>query len=171
MIKYVVLVAFVVISFVSSANISIVMKGRWTTVCNGKWISQHNRYDKALAVVINQNTDCDILPPQRFEIRLSEPEPTEPDEPTTEPPQTTSIAVSWGTPTRREDGTALETIDRFNIYYDFDGVLQDVIEVEAVSLMYTLADVQAGRYSFRVSAVSDGVEGKKSDAVTVQVIN
>lgn len=167
MIKYIVLVALVVISFVSSANISIVMKGRWTTVCDGKWISQHNRYDKALEAVINQNTDCDILPPQRFEIRLSEPEP----EPTTEPPQTTSIAVSWDIPTRREDGTALTTIDRFNIYYDFDGVLQDVIEAEASSTLYTLANVQAGSYSFRVSTISEGVEGKKSDAVTIQVTN
>lgn len=144
----------------ASANKSITMKGKWTPICNGVEVSQHNRYDKALEVVINQNYDCDIIPPDRFEYRSG----------TIEPAQLVTIAISWDKPTELEDGTALKTIDRFNIYYDFNGVFQDVIEVEADSVMYTLADVAAGSYSFQISTVSNGVEGKKSDAVIIQAI-
>jgi hypothetical protein len=56
----------------------------------------------------------------------------------------TDIQLTWDKPEFREDGSALDTIDRYNIYYSINNVVQDTIEVEADALDYTLVDVASG---------------------------
>ena len=43
------------------------------------------------------------------------------------------IQLTWGTPTEREDGTAIQEIQGYNLYYTLNNVLQDLIEVDAAS--------------------------------------
>lgn len=79
------------------------------------------------------------------------------------------IQLTWDKPEVYEDGSALTTIDRFNIYYSIDNAVQDVIEVQADANSYTLADVAAGSHTFQISTVSEDVEGERSDPVNVPV--
>jgi hypothetical protein len=81
----------------------------------------------------------------------------------------TDIQLTWDKPEFREDGSALDTIDRYNIYYSINNVVQDTIEVEADALDYTLVDVAAGSHTFQISTVEDGLEGDQSDPVNVDV--
>ena len=81
----------------------------------------------------------------------------------------TDILLSWEAPTQYEDGSALTQIDRFNIYYTVDNVLQDTIEVPATDTSYTLADVAKGAYVFQISTVSNGSEGEVSTPAVVNV--
>lgn len=79
------------------------------------------------------------------------------------------IQLNWEAPTQYEDGSALTKIDRYNIYYTVDNVLQDVIEVSATATDYTLVDVAQGTYVFQISTVSNGNEGKVSTPAVVNV--
>jgi hypothetical protein len=81
----------------------------------------------------------------------------------------TDIQLTWTAPEFREDGSALDTIDRYNIYYSIDNVVQDTIEVQADALDYTLVDVAAGSHTFQISTVEAGLEGERSDPVNVPV--
>lgn len=159
--KSIIVLMLLMVSTSLLSGISVVRKGSWTPICSGVWISQHNRYDKALEAVINHGEDCDIKPPSRFEIRFdSEPEPIT---------ETKDLEISWSTPTRREDDTEITSIDRFNLYFAFNGGIQNIIQVEADTNLYTLANVAAGSYNIQVSTVSNGVEGKPSAPITIQV--
>jgi hypothetical protein len=149
-------------SILLAGNITITMKGKWVPVCDGVEISQHNRYDKALEAVINKDSNCDIIPPDRFEIRR---------QPLIEEVQQNDIALSWELPTKREDGSALNTIDRFNLYQTFNDGSTIIIEVESTATSLTLANVAAGSYHFQISTVSEGIEGAKSPPITVELIN
>tara|TARA_R110000772_G_scaffold199263_1_gene309877 strand:- start:44 stop:382 length:339 start_codon:yes stop_codon:yes gene_type:complete len=80
------------------------------------------------------------------------------------------IQLTWDTPTEREDGTAIETIDRFNIYHTADGGGTNIIEVDPTLLSYKILDAQEGAHAFQISAVELGQEGVKSDVVPVVVI-
>ena len=148
-------VALLLVS-VAALGITVTRKGYWTPVCSGIAISKHNRYDKALTAAINHGGNCDIIPPSRFEVV------TEPDH-----AETMDILVSWQPPTRREDDSHIDKIDRLNLYYSFDGGVQSIIQVEATSNSYTLSDVAAGSYSFQMSTVSHGREGKKTPLVQI----
>lgn len=81
------------------------------------------------------------------------------------------IQLTWEAPTQYEDGSALTQIDRYNIYYTVDNVLQSVVEVPATNNSYTLVDVAAGAYVFQISTVSNGMEGDISTPALVTVDN
>ena len=81
----------------------------------------------------------------------------------------TDILLSWETPTQYEDGSTLNQIDRYNIYYTIDNVVQDVIEVPATAIDYTLVDVAKGTHVFQISTVSNGTESNPSNPATVNV--
>ena len=68
----------------------------------------------------------------------------------------TDILLSWGLPTEREDGSQIETIDRFNIYSTVNNVLQDTIEVPAGATSFQLPEVAPGNYTFQISTVELG---------------
>lgn len=159
MFRLIILLAF---STAIHAEISIVMKGPWVAVCNGQFISQHNRYDKALQSAINQMADCNIIPPVRWEIRHTSIIKEE---------KSNDILLSWDIPEKREDGSDLNIIDRFNLYQTFNGGDTSIIEVQADSTSLTLANLSDGLYSFQMSTVSEGLEGKKSPSFQIELIN
>ncbi len=150
------LLALLIYSSLSVASITITMKGKWSPTCNGVVISEHNRYDKALEVAINQDAECDIIPPDRFEIRHEVVEPK-------------SITLTWDLPTEYEDGRALTIIDRFNIYQTVNDGSQMLIKVQASRTEYVLADVSPGVYTFKISTVSEGLEGKLSKPTIITI--
>ena len=135
----------ILLSPIVEAKVSIVMKGNWLTECNGVTVSTHSRYDKALESAINQNKNCDVIPPERFEVSVDVP--------------TRSIELTWSLPTEREDGSKIEKIDRFNIYVYFNDVLQNIIEVAGDAISYKLSEVETGDYMFQISTVEFGQEG------------
>ncbi len=150
------LFTLLIYSSLSVASITITMKGKWSPTCNGVVISEHKQFTKAVEAVINQNVECDIIPPDRFEIRHEVVEPK-------------SIKLTWDLPTEYEDGRALTIIDRFNLYQTFNDGGQMLIEVQASSTEYVLANVSRGVYTFKISTVSEGLEGKPSKAISVTV--
>jgi len=156
------LIILLVFSTAIQAEVSIIMKGPWIAVCEGQFISQHNRYDKALQSALNQMKDCNIIPPQRWEVRHVSPNQEE---------KSNDILLSWEIPRKREDGSDLNIIDRYNLYQTFNGGDKSVIEVQADSTSLTLADVAAGSYTFQMSTVSKGLEGEKAPLVRVNLIN
>jgi hypothetical protein len=93
----------------------------------------------------------------------------------------TDILLTWETPAEREDGSQIETIDRFNLYTTIDNVLQSVIEVSGDSTSFQLPQVKAGNHTFQISTVerhighldADGnvltIEGALSDPVSVNI--
>jgi len=141
-------------------SVSVTMKGRWLAECSGVTVSEHNRYDKALESVFNNGGNCDIIPPDRFEVRSSYREPEAPAE-----PEQQQIAFTWNIPTRREDGTnlALSDISGYIIRWG-DG--EHIIEgSETVSKVLTLP---TGSYSFTISTITtDGTESAPSAAITI----
>jgi hypothetical protein len=81
----------------------------------------------------------------------------------------TDILLTWETPTGREDGSQIETIDRFNLYTTIDNVLQSVIEVPATDTSFQLPEVQTGSYTFQISTVEFGQEGALSDPISINI--
>jgi hypothetical protein len=81
----------------------------------------------------------------------------------------TDILLTWETPTGREDGSQIETIDRFNLYTTIDNVLQSVIEVPATATSFQLPEVQTGSYTFQISTIEFNQEGALSDPVSVNI--
>ena len=77
------------------------------------------------------------------------------------------IQLTWGTPTEREDGTAIQEIQGYNLYYTLNNVLQDVIEVDASANSYTIQNISTGNHTIQISTVEAGSEGDLSDPVTV----
>ena len=155
MFRFFILILF---SAVAQAEITIVMKGSWVAECTGGFISFHNRYDKALQSAINQNTNCNIVPPLRFEIRNSDPiEPNKND-----------ITLSWDLPTDREDGSQIDKIDKFKIYQNYGGV-ELVYDVHSTNTEFKIIDVQKGAYTFEISTVEDGQEGAKSAPIDISI--
>ena len=81
-----------------------------------------------------------------------------------------TIELTWTLPELREDGTAIETIDRFNLYQTANDGSQNVYEIDSTSTSFQILDVQEGAYSFQISTVESGQEGAKSPPVPVVVL-
>jgi len=81
-----------------------------------------------------------------------------------------SIELTWAKPELREDGTQIQSIDRFNIYHTFDNVVQDSIEVSADDTSYTISEAEEGTHIFQISTVEDGQEGGRSPAASALVL-
>ena len=79
----------------------------------------------------------------------------------------TDISLTWDRPTEREDGSQIQTIDRFNIYHTVNNTVQGVIEVPADATDFQLYEIQEGIHTFQISTVELGQEAALSDPVTV----
>ena len=145
-------------------SVSITMKGKWVPTCDGIEISSHNRFDKALEASINHGSDCDIIPPSRFEIRHREAQ-TEPEPEPEAEPETHIIELSWSIPTQRENGTELKESDIEGYFIYADNVQYFVFEGNATS--YTL-ELFKGPHSFTISTLTiDGIEGAQSQIINI----
>lgn len=81
----------------------------------------------------------------------------------------TDILLTWTTPEAREDGTAIQSIDRYNLYTTINNVLQDVNEISGDATGFQLSEVASGNYTFQISTVEFGNEGALSDPISVYV--
>lgn len=80
------------------------------------------------------------------------------------------IQLTWTTPTGREDGSQIESVDRFNIYQTFNNGDQIVYEVVSTSTNYQIPNVETGNYTFQISTVEAGQEGALSDPISLNVL-
>ena len=81
----------------------------------------------------------------------------------------TDILLTWDLPTEREDGTQIESIDRFNLYQTIGVGLPSLIEIPAGATSFQLSEVQTGTHTFQISTVELGQECAKSDPVSVNI--
>ena len=82
----------------------------------------------------------------------------------------TDIQLTWDLPTEREDGSAIEAIDRFNIYQTINNGGSTILEVASTGTSYQISDVETGNYTFQISTVEAGQEGALSDPISVNVL-
>ena len=83
----------------------------------------------------------------------------------------TDIQLTWSTPELREDGSTIQEIERYNLYYTVNNVLQDVIEIDASANTYTIQDIEIGTHILQISTVESGLEGELSAPVTLSTSN
>ena len=63
------------------------------------------------------------------------------------------IFLTWDIPTGREDGSTIQTIDRFNIYQTFNNGGTVIVEIDPASNSHQISNVEAGIYTFQISTV------------------
>lgn len=80
------------------------------------------------------------------------------------------IVLTWTAPEVREDGTAITSIDRYDIHHTVNNAVQDSIEVEANAIDFTLANAAQGTHTFLIRAVESGLAGKYSDPAQASII-
>ena len=85
----------------------------------------------------------------------------------------TSIALSWDTPTEREDGSYLspEEISGYQIYLELsEAMIQESLWVSGELQSVELNEMPAGTYRFAIATIdSDGVQGKTSEWISLQI--
>ena len=81
------------------------------------------------------------------------------------------IQLTWDIPTEREDGSTIQEIERYNLYYTVNNVLQDVIEIDASANTYTIQDIEIGTHILQISTVESGLEGDLSNPVALSTSN
>jgi hypothetical protein len=79
------------------------------------------------------------------------------------------IELTWDHAEFREDGTAIEERERYNLYHYYENILQDTITIDPNSTKYLAFDVGIGRHAYQISTVEDGVEGRRSDPIFVSI--
>lgn len=77
------------------------------------------------------------------------------------------IQLTWDQPELNEDGSQIQSIDKFVIYYSIDNVSQSAIEVDPILSGYTIPDVAEGSHTFQISTVAGGIEGDMSNPINV----
>ncbi len=89
------------------------------------------------------------------------------------------ILLTWDHPTEREDGSALDFIDieHYTIYYTWNGVERDPIQVPKTAFSYELQTEGVGVYLFSISTTANigygpgntpiFAEGRKSEELRV----
>jgi len=80
------------------------------------------------------------------------------------------VRLSWVAPTEREDGTAINSINRFDIHHTANNVFQGVIQSEATSTEYYLVDVAPGNHTLTIRAVEGEVLGQMSAPASVAIL-
>ncbi len=83
----------------------------------------------------------------------------------------TDIQLTWSTPELREDGTNIQEIERYNLYHSVNNVLQDTIEIDALSNSYTIQNIEIGSHILQISTVESGLEGDLSNPLTLSTFN
>jgi hypothetical protein len=82
-------------------------------------------------------------------------------------PETGQATVKWAPPTERVDGTVLDAVGGFRIYYGRDPEnMERSIDVDSEVTEYQIDDLEQGDWYFAVSASSEeGLESAPSPAV------
>lgn len=83
-----------------------------------------------------------------------------------------SVVVTWAAPTQNTDGTSLDDLAGYTVYYGVDADnLTDSVSVDATSTSYTMNGLVAGTtYYFAVAARNSvGAESDKSEVVSTTV--
>jgi hypothetical protein len=82
-------------------------------------------------------------------------------------PEMGQATVKWAPPTERVDGTALDTVGGFRIYYGRDPEnMERIIDVDGKVTEYQIDGLEQGDWYFAVSASSEeGLESAPSPAV------
>ena len=83
----------------------------------------------------------------------------------------TDIQLTWSTPELREDGSTIQEIEKFNLYYTVNNVLQDTIQIDALSNTYTIQDVEIGTHILQICTVESGQEGALSNPIALSTSN
>ena len=81
----------------------------------------------------------------------------------------TDIQLTWDRPEVREDGSEIQTIDRFNLYHTANDGSANIIEIDSTLSSYQITDVEEGVHIFQISTVEAGLEGDPSDFVSIGV--
>jgi hypothetical protein len=79
-------------------------------------------------------------------------------------PAASVASLDWTTPTERVDGTPLEAVSGYRIYYGRDPEqLEHEIEVGPEVTKYEIVNLESGEWYFAVAAISgDGIESAPS---------
>lgn len=77
------------------------------------------------------------------------------------------IYIHWTAPETREDGSQIESLDGYNVYYSIDNGFQSAQPVADTNFL--LENVSVGLYTIQVTAIEGGLESEKSSPVTVRV--
>lgn len=80
------------------------------------------------------------------------------------------IKLTWETPTERQDGTAIESLDRYDIHHTANNVFQGVYAIAAPSNEHYLVDVAAGNHTLTIRAVEGEVLGVMSSPATATIL-
>ena len=80
------------------------------------------------------------------------------------------VKLSWTAPTVREDGTAIESIDRYDIHHTANNSFQGVYQVAAPANEYYLIDVATGNHTLTIRAVEGDVLGVMSSPATATIL-
>lgn len=79
------------------------------------------------------------------------------------------ILLSWDAPVEREDGSPIESLDRYEIRHLVNNVEQEQIEVQADKTTHTVGEAAQGTHTFMIRAVEDGLAGKYSNPTSTSV--
>ena len=77
------------------------------------------------------------------------------------------VTLSWDTPTHRDDGAVISSIDTYRIYSFRNNATLPV--VETLNNQFVITDAEPGVYVFQVQAIENGVAGHKTDPITLTV--
>ena len=80
------------------------------------------------------------------------------------------IQLTWSPAELREDGTAIEAREKYNLYHTYGTTLLPTIEVLESATSYLAFNVGVGSHAFQISTVEAGQEGEKSDPLTAVVL-
>lgn len=121
-------------------------------------------YDVVVSNSVGSDVSLDALLQVNELVVVPDPEPV-----------VATIALTWDTPTEREDGSALELyeIDGYVIAYgtDTNNLSESVTVTGGGQLNATIEDLSTGTYYFAIATVdSDGLRGEFSELITQTVL-
>ena len=79
------------------------------------------------------------------------------------------ILLTWDAATEREDGSRIENLDGYRLYYSVNNGEPQVIPIEPDKTEHLIIDVSPGIHSFQISSVEDDLEGAPSRNVSVPI--
>lgn len=80
------------------------------------------------------------------------------------------IQLTWVEPTEREDGTTIDSLDRYDIHHTANNVFQGIYQISAPSTEYYLVDVAQGNHTLTIRAVEGDVLGVMSSPASAAIL-
>ena len=77
------------------------------------------------------------------------------------------IQLDWTAPTEREDETAIQAIEKYNLYYTNQDSVLSIVEIDGAAITYSTCSIQTGTHIFQLATVEDSQEGEKSDLLSI----